>query len=111
MDKIILVLALLFPISSYSEEKVKILSMQYNENVTINISNIPCPFKDLKQEYPFGVMAFRIDGQKLAGCYKPLDKDLLRIQWYKGDHTDLPYNAFLLNQNGEIKKPEPKADM
>lgn len=91
-------------------QKPHILSYEYNENVTISISNMPCPQKHLVGEYPYGAVALRIDGAALVGCYKKLDEDLLRIQWLGGDTTDLPANAFLVNPDGTIK-PMPPATL
>ena len=45
-------------------------------------------------------MAFRADGQKLVGCYKKQDDNLIEIQWKGGDKTVIPANAFL--QNTEV---------
>jgi hypothetical protein len=73
----------------------KFLEYKYNDSVLLVISSVSCPFDQIKKEYPFAAAALRSDGQKLAGCYKPQDENLIEIQWYKGDKTVVPANAFL----------------
>jgi hypothetical protein len=110
--------ALLFVVNnSFADETVKqkprievapkILSYQFNENVMISISNIECPFPDQVKEYPWAAVAIRVDGQKMVGCYKPLDENMLRIIWKGGDFSDIPANAFLVSPDGKAQKPKP----
>jgi hypothetical protein len=72
------------------------LSYQFNENVIIRISNIPCKIKDVdNKKYPFTVLALRIDKQVLPGCYTHEGDDIV-IQWgLGGDQTKIPVNYFL----------------
>ena len=90
-----------------NEVAPKILSYQYNQNVVISISNIECPFPDQVKEYPWTAVAIRVDGQKMVGCYKPLDENIIRIKWKGGYFSDLPANAFLVNPDGKPQKPKP----
>lgn len=87
---------LLLVSSVANAEPAKYLQYKYNDAVTLVISAQACPFNQFKEEYPFTAAAFRIDGDKLAGCYKRQTEDLIEIQWYKGDKTVIPANAFLV---------------
>jgi len=93
MKLITALLAVLITANAYAADKY--LQYKYNDAVTIVLSSALCPFPQLKDEYKYSVAAFRVDGQKLAGCYKKLDEDMLELQWHKGDKTILPANAFL----------------
>ena len=102
--------------SSYAlAEKSKFLHYKYNDAVVITISNVECPFPQFKEQYPFAAAAFRVDGDKLAGCFKKQDENLIEIQWYKGDTTVIPANAFLQDGTpaGQVDAPkkQPKIDM
>lgn len=93
MKKLLLVLGLISPTLGLADDKF--LDYQFNERVTIRISNIPCKVPSLSQkQYPFAVVARRIDGQFLFGCYTHKGDDIV-IQWAGGDQTVLPANAFL----------------
>ena len=75
----------------------KFLQYQFNENVIIKISNIPCKVPKIDStKYPYAVVAARIDGQFLFGCYTHKNDDIV-IQWAEGDQTVLPANYFLKN--------------
>lgn len=110
MIKYLLSLLLLISLTASAQEP-KFLHYQFNEAVVITISNVDCPFPQLKTEYTKAAAAFRVDGQKLAGCFKKQDEDLIAIQWYKGDVTVIPANAFLQNGTpaGQSDAPKPKA--
>lgn len=96
---VIFVLFLFFAVDSRAEDKF--LSMQFNKNVVIRISNIDCPVKQLKSKFPFAAVATRKDGQHLFGCYTH-DQDNIIIQWAGGDQSVLPANAFLQNIEPEL---------
>lgn len=83
---------LLIPIAAVAVDKF--LHYKFNDAVIISISNIACPFKEINEEYPLAVIANRIDGERLMGCFKN-DKDDIVIQWVHGDTTRLPANVFL----------------
>jgi len=95
--KSLVVLALLQSSYSLAEEvkKPNYLYWQLNQHVVIIISNIACPFPQMKDEYPYASSASRVDGQKLAGCFREYDKNNIEISWYKGDKSVIPANAFL----------------
>jgi len=94
------IISLLVLISSTAYAEPKYLTYKYNDQVRIVISNVGCPFPQIKDEYAHAVVAFRADGQKLVGCYKKQDDNLIEIQWKGGDKTVIPANAFL--QNTEV---------
>ncbi len=73
----------------------KFLYYKYNDVVTIVISSALCPLANLKDTYKYAAAAFRVDGERLIGCYKKLDENFIEIQWHKGDKTVTPANAFL----------------
>jgi len=93
-------------VTSHAIAAPQYLQYKYNDAVTIVISNVPCPYPNLVKEYPFASAAFRVDGEKLTGCFKKQDENLIELQWYKGDKTVIPANSFLVNPNG-IKPIEP----
>jgi len=90
--KLIISLLALVSLNAYAEPKY--LTYKYNDQVRIVISNVSCPF-EIKDEYPYAVAAFRLDGQKLIGCFKKQDENNIEIQWRGGDKTVFPANAFL----------------
>ncbi len=92
-----LIISLLSLVSLNAVAEPRYLTYKYNDQVRIIISNVACPFAQIKDEYAFAVVAFRADGQKLGGCYKKQDENLIEIQWKGGDKTVIPANAFLQN--------------
>jgi len=80
-----------------AQADVKYLHYKYNHNVVITISNVECPIPKIKEQYDYAVIARRVDGASLIGCYKKEDEEHIRIQWHKGDVTVLPANVFLTN--------------
>lgn len=97
-----LLLALTF-IATTAQAEVKYLHYKFNHNVIITISNVACPLHGIKQQYDYAVIASRIDGEKLLGCYKKQTEDLIEIKWYGGDVSVIPANAFLVNPELGIK--------
>lgn len=102
------ILALIVLLVSFSASaEVKYLHYKLNRNVIITISNVECPIPGIKQQYDWAVIASRSDGERLIGCYKKENEDNIKIQWYKGDVTILPANAFLVNPElGNKAKPD-----
>jgi hypothetical protein len=101
-----LLLALGF-IATTAQAEVKYLHYKFNHNVIITISNVACPIPKIKDQYDYAVIARRVDGESLIGCYKKENEDNIKIQWYKGDVTVLPANAFLINPElGDKAKPD-----
>jgi len=93
MKKWLIALLILIPVAAIAVDKF--LHYKFNDAVVISISNIPCPFKEISQEFPLAVVANRIDGERLLGCFKH-DNDNIIIQWVHGDQTIIPANAFLV---------------
>jgi len=83
---------------SYAEEPVKKLHFNFNDNVTIWISNQPCELKKYKEKFPWSAKAVRKDGEVLEACFNG-EGDSIHIQWEKGDHSIFPANYFLNNKN------------
>ena len=81
-------------VSTSTEAADKFLKYRFNENVDIVISNLSCPFKELKEQYFWAVVANRSDGQRLFGCYTHRGDNIV-IQWFGGDKTILPSDYFL----------------
>ena len=83
--------------------EIKKLHLNYNESVTIWISNEVCPVKKLVRDFPWKAEAVRKDGEVLLGCFTGADERVM-IQWKDGDYSIFPANAFLLNlqNNGGI---------
>ena len=73
-----------------------------------------CVYTEYKTKYPYSAIATRDDGYVMTGCYGPQDADLIEIQWYKGDVSVIPANAFLLHHEapGQPQQAEaPKIDI
>jgi hypothetical protein len=94
---IIFILFCFFITEAKAEDKF--LSYQFNQNVIIRISNVPCkvPKMDVKK-YPHAAVAMRIDRQYMFGCFTHKGDDIV-IQWAGegSDQTILPANAFLMD--------------
>lgn len=105
MKYILALIALLVSFTAAAE--VKYLHYKFNHNVIITISNVECPIPKIKDQYDYAVIARRVDGASLIGCYKKENEDHIKIQWHKGDVTVLPANAFLINPElGDKAKPD-----
>lgn len=97
MKKYLIAALFLIPLTAWAVDKF--LDYQFNENVTIRISNIPCKIPNIdKKKFELAAVARRIDGQFLFGCYTH-EKDDIIIQWAGGDQTKLPANYFLIEPN------------
>jgi hypothetical protein len=93
MNKWLIAIALAVPLTAVAVDKF--LDYQYNDRVVIRISNIPCKVPDIdKKKFELSVVAKRVDGQYLFGCFTHHGDDLV-IQWAGGDQTILPASAFL----------------
>lgn len=97
--KKILLTALLIAAAAHAEpqatQKDKFLSYKFNELVTITISNVPCPVKQLSKQAPYAAIAFRKDGDRLFGCFTHRG-DMVVIHWAGGDKSEFPANVFLI---------------
>lgn len=76
----------------------RFLSYQFNQNVVIRISNVECPLKTIKKQFPWAAVAMRADGQYLFGCFNHKSDDIV-IQWAAGDQSIFPANYFLVKPN------------
>lgn len=104
--RFLLLALMLFAVSTAASAEVKYLHYKYNDKVVITISNVACPIPVIKQQYDWAVVASRKDGEKLIGCFKKQDENMIEIQWYKGDKTVLPANVFLVDPDkGTPVKP------
>lgn len=95
MKKLLLIIGLCLSTSAIAEP-YKYLHYKYNQNVVITLSNIDCPLPELKNIYHLTVVATRIDGDRLLGCYAHEGDDVV-IKWFKGDTSRFPANVFLTN--------------
>ena len=86
MKKLLLIIGLCLSTSAIAEP-YKYLHYKYNQNVVITLSNIDCHLT---------VVATRIDGDRLLGCYAHEGDDVV-IKWFKGDTSRFPANVFLTN--------------
>lgn len=93
MKKLLIALLLMLPITAVAVDKF--LHHQFNDNVMITISNIPCKVPDIDaKKFQHAAVAKRKDGQFLFGCFTNAGDDIV-IQWAGGDQTRLPANYFL----------------
>jgi hypothetical protein len=104
-----LVAAFLF--SSTAQAEDKFLHYQFNKHTVITISNVKCPLKPFEKSYPWAVVATRVDGARLVGCFNKLDENYIKIQWQdiggaKADFTVLPGNVFLPQLPPKYVEPE-----
>jgi hypothetical protein len=97
----IIILCLGVCVNGYSAEPVKKLHFNFNDSVTIWISNQACTLPKYKQEFPWSAAAVRKDGEILEGCFTGHD-EVIVIQWKDGDRSKFPANAFLITKDTNI---------
>ena len=80
----------------------KVLSFDYNDIVTISISNMPCPIDKLAKTHPYVGIAVKYtdkDHVKVAdamnACWTHKGDDI-ELQWPGGDKSYFPANYFLI---------------
>ena len=80
----------------------RILSFDYNDIVTISISNVPCPVAKLAKTHQYVAIAVKFTDSthtKLAdamnACWTHKGDDI-EIQWMGGDKSVFPANYFLV---------------
>ncbi len=95
MKKLLLIIGLCLSTKAIAEP-YKYLHYKYNDNVVVTISNIDCVLPEHKNIYNLTVVATRIDGERLLGCYAHEGDDIV-VQWFKGDKSKFPANVFLTN--------------
>ena len=81
--------------------EVRSLHYNFNQNVTIWISNQPCAFKKYKNAFPWAAKAVRKDGEIMEGCFNGED-ETVTIQWKDGDRSKFPANYFLQSKDINI---------
>jgi hypothetical protein len=90
---VVVISSLLFAAIAYGEEAVvekkenRFMYANYKDSHIITISNIPCPFDDIKVMYEFAAVSKRADGVPLAGCFRPYDDNNLEIYWTSDEKT------------------------
>ena len=82
-------------------QEVKKLHFNYNDSVTIWITNQPCTDVKYKAKYPWHAEAVRKDGEILQGCFNG-EANTVTIQWIGGDTSRFPANAFLVNNDQSL---------
>jgi len=81
--------------------EVRKLHYNYNENVTIWISNQPCTDPKLIKLFPWAAEAVRKDGEILKGCFNG-ENNTVTIQWIGGDRSKFPADNFLINKQQDL---------
>jgi len=100
MKTILFLLVIAISFLAVSKE-VKKLHYNYNDKVTIWISNEECPLPLSKKQFPWKVEAIRSDGDIMIGCFNG-ENNTVTIQWTGGDKSMFPADYFLRNTSGEI---------
>jgi len=93
-----IILGFVVSVNLFAAESVRKLHYNYNENVTIWISNQPCGLSKYKKAFPWSAAAVRKDGEILEGCFNGADETII-IQWKDGDRSKFSANAFLNNKD------------
>ena len=103
MEKMTLVkISLLLLLSCVAvANEVRKLHYNYNDNVTIWISNQPCTDTRYKNIYPWHAEAVRKDGEILKGCFNG-ENNTVTIQWIGGDTSKFPADNFLINKQQDL---------
>lgn len=83
-------------------DPIKTLNYDYNDIVTITISNVPCPLAKLAKTHPYTAIAVKFTDKEhtkvadaLNACWTHRNDDI-EIQWMNGDKTYFPANYFLV---------------
>ena len=81
---------------------VKTLSYNYNDIVTISISNVPCPLAKLAKTHSYVAIAVKFTdsthtkvADAINACWTNKGDDI-EIQWVNGDKSYFPANYFLV---------------
>lgn len=80
----------------------RLLSYDYNDIVTISISNAPCPLAKLAKTHPYAAIAVKFTDKErikvadaLNACWTNKGDDI-ELQWVGGDKSVFPANYFLI---------------
>ena len=85
---------------SVVSKEIKKLHFNYNDKVTIWISNEECPLKQFSRQFPWKAEAVRSDGDIMVGCFNG-ESNTVTIQWKGGDRSIFPADYFLYNTSSE----------
>ena len=97
----LIIMGLALCVNLNAEQSVKKLHYNYNQNVTIWISNQPCTNARIRNQFPWAAEAVRKDGDILPGCFNG-ENDTVTIQWIGGDQSRFPANYFLINKDQSL---------
>jgi hypothetical protein len=99
MKKLLIATLLLLSSSAFAEDQPRFLHYMWSDVTVISISNIDCPFKEFSSEYKkVSLVTNTMDGNRVFGCYREEVNEMIKIQWYKGDISAFPANAFLIHK-------------
>lgn len=96
-----IILCSVLSVNLFAQEPVRKLHLNFNDNVTIWISNQPCGLPKYRKQFPWSAAAVRRDGEILEGCFNGHD-EVVEIQWKDGDRSRFPANAFLNTKDNSI---------
>ena len=75
----------------------RFLHYEYSPVTYITITNVECPFGELKDEFHHASYVTNVlTGFRIFGCFKPTEHEMIRLQWWQGDFSEFPANAFLV---------------
>ena len=101
MKKFWIVLLIALAPDGYAADP-KILSYDYNDIVTISISNMPCPATKFVKTHPYVAIAVKYTDKNHAqvadtmnACWTHRNDDI-ELLWQNGDKSYFPANYFLL---------------
>lgn len=83
----------------------RLLNYNYNDIVTITISNVACPLAKLAKTHPYVAIAVKFTDKEhvkvvdtMNACWTNKGDDI-EIQWVGGDKSVFPANFFLVKGN------------
>jgi hypothetical protein len=97
---VVVISSLLFATIANAEEAVvekkenRFMYANYKDSYIITISNIPCPFDEIKAVYHFAAVSRRADGVPLAGCFRPYDDQNIEIYWTNNEKITILADDF-----------------
>ena len=96
-----IIIGLALSVNLNAAAPIRKLHFNFNDSVTIWISNQPCTLSKYKTKFPWSAAAVRKDGEILEGCFNGAG-EVVVIQWKGGDQSRFPANAFLQNKDTNI---------
>jgi hypothetical protein len=104
MKKFWIVLLIALAPDGYTAEP-RLLQYNYNDIVTISISNVACPLAKLAKTHPYVAIAVKYTDKEhvkvadaMNACWTNKGDDI-EIQWVGGDKSVFPANYFLIKGN------------